>query len=171
MILRHLRCAPALIVPVFIAAVVALPGAGIVLAAQNAGANAETKNPPGTHTLNLKDADIQVLIATVSDITGKNFIVGPTVAGQGHGDFGDGRRSADEIYRTCSCRHAAFARLRRNSLGQHDQDRARRRPRSRTVPRSASVRCLKQTADEIVIADPCRSGISPHPSSCRSCGR
>jgi general secretion pathway protein D len=42
----------------------------------------ETANPPGTHTLNLKDADIQVLIATVSEITGKNFIIGPNVAGK-----------------------------------------------------------------------------------------
>ena len=39
-------------------------------------------NPPGTHTLNLKDADIQVLIATVSEITGKNFIIGPNVQGK-----------------------------------------------------------------------------------------
>ncbi|HVH33422.1 MAG TPA: hypothetical protein VM847_04845, partial [Tahibacter sp.] len=39
-------------------------------------------NPPGTHTLNLKDADIQALIATVSEITGKNFIVGPNVQGK-----------------------------------------------------------------------------------------
>ena len=39
-------------------------------------------NPPGTHTLNLKDADIQALIATVSEITGRNFIVGPNVQGK-----------------------------------------------------------------------------------------
>jgi len=39
-------------------------------------------NPPGTHTLNLKEADIQALIATVSEITGKNFIVGPNVSGK-----------------------------------------------------------------------------------------
>ena len=39
-------------------------------------------NPPGTHTLNLKEADIQALIATVSEITGKNFIVGPNVQGK-----------------------------------------------------------------------------------------
>lgn len=36
----------------------------------------------GRHTLNLKDADIQALIATVSEITGKNFIVGPNVQGK-----------------------------------------------------------------------------------------
>jgi general secretion pathway protein D len=36
----------------------------------------------GRHTLNLKDADIQALIATVSEITGKNFIVGPNVEGK-----------------------------------------------------------------------------------------
>jgi len=43
---------------------------------------APAANPPGTHTLNLKDADIQVLIATVSEITGKNFIIGPNVQGK-----------------------------------------------------------------------------------------
>ncbi len=43
---------------------------------------ADAANPPGTHTLNLKDADIQVLIATVSEITGKNFIIGPNVTGK-----------------------------------------------------------------------------------------
>ncbi|MEO5622281.1 MAG: type II secretion system secretin GspD, partial [Dokdonella sp.] len=36
----------------------------------------------GRHTLNLKDADIQALIATVSEITGKNFIVAPNVQGK-----------------------------------------------------------------------------------------
>lgn len=35
-----------------------------------------------THTLNLKDADIRVLIASVSEITGKNFIVDPRVEGK-----------------------------------------------------------------------------------------
>jgi general secretion pathway protein D len=39
-------------------------------------------NPAATHTLNMKDADIQALIATVSEITGKNFIVGPNVQGK-----------------------------------------------------------------------------------------
>lgn len=36
----------------------------------------------GRHTLNMKDADIQALIATVSEITGKNFIVAPNVQGK-----------------------------------------------------------------------------------------
>src|SRR4030095_16794837 len=36
----------------------------------------------GRHTLNLKDADIQALVATVSEITGRNFIVGPNVQGK-----------------------------------------------------------------------------------------
>src|SRR5262249_42295834 len=45
-------------------------------------AKAPPANPPGTHTLNLKDADIQVLIATVSEITGKNFIIAPNVQGK-----------------------------------------------------------------------------------------
>jgi len=35
-----------------------------------------------THTLNLKDSDIRVLIASVSEITGKNFIVDPRVEGK-----------------------------------------------------------------------------------------
>jgi general secretion pathway protein D len=34
------------------------------------------------HTLNLKDADVNVLIATVSEITGKTFIVDPSVQGK-----------------------------------------------------------------------------------------
>ncbi len=36
----------------------------------------------GQHTLNLKDADIHTLIATVSEITGRNFIVDPRVEAQ-----------------------------------------------------------------------------------------
>ena len=35
-----------------------------------------------THTLNLQDADIRLLIETVADITGKNFIVDPSVSGK-----------------------------------------------------------------------------------------
>jgi len=35
-----------------------------------------------THTLNLQDADIRLLIETVADITGKNFIVDPSVTGK-----------------------------------------------------------------------------------------
>jgi general secretion pathway protein D len=38
--------------------------------------------PDGRHTLNMKDADIEALIATVSEITGRNFIVAPTVQGK-----------------------------------------------------------------------------------------
>ena len=38
--------------------------------------------PNGLHTLNLKDADIRVFIATVSEITGKNFIIDPRVEGK-----------------------------------------------------------------------------------------
>ncbi len=38
-----------------------------------------TATSDGRHTLNLKDADIQALIATVSEITGRNFILGPNV--------------------------------------------------------------------------------------------
>ena len=58
------------------------PSLGAAPANPAPAARAEANNPPGTHTLNLKDADIQVLIATVSEITGKNFIVGPNVSGK-----------------------------------------------------------------------------------------
>ncbi len=51
----------------------------------------------GRHTLNLKDADIQALIATVSEITGKNFIVGPNVQGKVTVVSAQPMR-ADEIY-------------------------------------------------------------------------
>ena len=47
-----------------------------------APAAAHAATADGRHTLNLKDADIQALIATVSEITGKNFIVGPNVQGK-----------------------------------------------------------------------------------------
>ncbi len=59
--------------------------AGIVAAqpgSKNTQAAAPAANPPGTHTLNMKDADIQALIATVSEITGKNFIIAPNVQGK-----------------------------------------------------------------------------------------
>lgn len=36
----------------------------------------------GTHTLNLKDADIRVFIETVSEITGKSFIIDPRIEGR-----------------------------------------------------------------------------------------
>jgi len=66
---------------------------GIVLAARLPAASAQAPAPDapppghaatadGRHTLNMKDADIQALIATVSEITGKNFIVGPNVQGK-----------------------------------------------------------------------------------------
>lgn len=37
---------------------------------------------PAQNTLNIKDADIRTLIATVSEITGKNFIIDPRVEGK-----------------------------------------------------------------------------------------
>ena len=65
-----------------VAAVLAL-AATLACAQPKASATAApAANPPGTHTLNMKDADIQALIATVSEITGKNFIVGPNVQGK-----------------------------------------------------------------------------------------
>ena len=56
---------------------------------------AEASTEP--QVLNLKDADMQALIATVSEITGKNFIVGPNV--QGRVTVVSSRpMTADEIY-------------------------------------------------------------------------
>jgi len=46
------------------------------------GENRSASDASGMHTLNLKDADIRVLIATVSEITGRNFIVDPRVEGK-----------------------------------------------------------------------------------------
>jgi len=48
----------------------------------NSPASAPAVNPAGTHTLNLQDADIAALVKTVSDITGKNFILAPNVQGK-----------------------------------------------------------------------------------------
>lgn len=50
--------------------------------AAQAQAPVQTATADGRHTLNLKDADIQALIATVSEITGRNFILGPNVQGK-----------------------------------------------------------------------------------------
>ncbi len=63
-------------------AVVLALAATAAFAQPHAPALMPESNPPGTHTLNMKDADIQALIATVSEITGKNFIVGPNVQGK-----------------------------------------------------------------------------------------
>ena len=49
-----------------------------LLAAGIASAQAQ----PGDNTLNLRDADIRVFIETVSEITGRNFIVDPRVEGK-----------------------------------------------------------------------------------------
>ncbi|MGA9423388.1 MAG: secretin N-terminal domain-containing protein, partial [Rhodanobacteraceae bacterium] len=56
-----------------------------------------TTTADGRHTLNLKDADIEALIATVSEITGKNFIVAPNVQGKVTVISSQPMR-ADEIY-------------------------------------------------------------------------
>ncbi len=53
----------------------AISVAGLLLAG---GASAQ----PGDNTLNIRDADIRVFIETVSEITGKNFIVDPRVEGK-----------------------------------------------------------------------------------------
>jgi general secretion pathway protein D len=72
--------------PLLLAAAAIAAGAG---AQPPPAAPAAAAPPPGhtitadgRHTLNLRDADIQALIATVSEITGKNFIIGPNVQGK-----------------------------------------------------------------------------------------
>jgi general secretion pathway protein D len=54
-------------------------------------------NGNGKHTINLQGADIGVLIQTVSEITGKSFIVDPGVAGKVTVISGK-QMSADEVY-------------------------------------------------------------------------
>ncbi len=66
----------------FVAACSALLPLPILAQTPPVAAPAHVASADGRHTLNLKDADIQALIATVSEITGKNFIVGPNVQGK-----------------------------------------------------------------------------------------
>ncbi len=54
---------------------------------------------PGEHTLNLKDADIRVFIATVSEITGKSFIIDPRVEGKVN-VVSTKPMNAEDVYRT-----------------------------------------------------------------------
>lgn len=60
---------------------------------------AATADNSGKHTLNLKGADIGVLIQTVSEITGKSFIVDPRVEGKVTVISGK-PMAADELYET-----------------------------------------------------------------------
>jgi len=76
-------------IPLLLLTLLALPAFAQVPIATPAPQNTAPPAQPGhevtadgRHTLNLKDADIQALIATVSEITGKNFIVGPNVQGK-----------------------------------------------------------------------------------------
>lgn len=54
----------------------------IVLGSLLATTMAATAQNGGPHTLNLKDADIRVFIETVSEITGKSFIIDPRIEGR-----------------------------------------------------------------------------------------
>ncbi|HPG94354.1 MAG TPA: type II secretion system secretin GspD [Dokdonella sp.] len=68
---------------VFLIRMVLVAGCLLAMNAHGQGPqSAAPANADGRHTLNLKDADIQALIATVSEITGKNFILGPNVQGK-----------------------------------------------------------------------------------------
>lgn len=76
-ILRVIAC-HALLLAVFPLAAQTPPG---VVPAEPATASTTT-SADGRHTLNLKAADIAVLVQTVSEITGKSFIVDPRVEGR-----------------------------------------------------------------------------------------
>ncbi len=65
---------------ILLALVLALPCAAVI-----EGALAQptpAASPTGMHTLNFKDADIRVFISTVSEITGKSFIIDSRVEGK-----------------------------------------------------------------------------------------
>jgi general secretion pathway protein D len=70
-----------------------------LIAAVLLGASLALSAQPGDHTLNLKDADIRVFIATVSEITGKSFIVDPRVEGKVN-VVSTKPMDAAEVYRT-----------------------------------------------------------------------
>jgi general secretion pathway protein D len=70
-----------------------------LIAAVLLGASLALSAQPGDHTLNLKDADIRVFIATVSEITGKSFIVDPRVEGKVN-VVSTRPMDAAEVYRT-----------------------------------------------------------------------
>jgi general secretion pathway protein D len=70
-----------------------------LLAAVLLSASLALRAQPGEHTLNLKDADIRVFIATVSEITGKSFIVDPRVEGKVN-VVSTKPMNPDEVYRT-----------------------------------------------------------------------
>jgi general secretion pathway protein D len=53
-----------------------------LLAMMLAGSATSVAQNGGPHTLNLKDADIRVFIETVSEITGKSFIIDPRIEGR-----------------------------------------------------------------------------------------
>ncbi|MDZ7841301.1 MAG: type II secretion system secretin GspD [Gammaproteobacteria bacterium] len=76
-----------------------LLAAGMILALQMGLGAAQTDDAPGGDqiTLNFQDVDIRALINTVSEITGRNFIVDPRVRGQVTVVSG-GPLAADQIY-------------------------------------------------------------------------
>jgi len=65
--------------------------------AQTAGEGIEAGDSPDQITLNFQDVDIRALINTVSEVTGRNFIVDPRVSGQVTLVSG-GPLDADRIY-------------------------------------------------------------------------
>jgi len=61
-------------ITIFMLFVTALFGLNVTMAQQS--------EQPQTHTLNLQDTDIRLLVETISDMTGKNFVVDPEVQGK-----------------------------------------------------------------------------------------
>ena len=56
--------------------------AALIVATTSSTLLAQGRNRGAEVTLNLKDAEISTLIATVSEVTGKNFIIDPRVRGK-----------------------------------------------------------------------------------------
>lgn len=73
-----MRCMSRLLAHLLLACSLALTAAAVAAAPPSS----QTRSTAAGQVLNLKDADIQALITTVSQITGKNFIVGPNVQGK-----------------------------------------------------------------------------------------
>ncbi|MEQ8798873.1 MAG: type II secretion system secretin GspD [Salinisphaeraceae bacterium] len=65
-----------------LAAALVLLFAGTPTVAQNANQGLEATAGGEAFTLNFKEADITALVATVSEVTGRNFVVDPRVKGQ-----------------------------------------------------------------------------------------
>ena len=97
MIFRRTRIA-SLVIPVAIAGMLSLPGSLWAQSGTTSNQSQDTAAAQGEQiTLNFQSVDIRALINTVSEVTGRNFIVDPRVKGKVTLVSG-GPLDADEIY-------------------------------------------------------------------------